>query len=92
VRPGVRHVFHQYTIRVPDSRDEAVEKLRAEGIGVGIYYPIPIHRQPLYRRLGYDDTLPVTEQAAGEVLSLPVHPSLSREDLDRIVKAVEALR
>ncbi len=92
VRPGVRHVFHQYTVRVPDSRDEAVEKLREAGIGVGIYYPIPIHRQPLYRQLGYDDRLPVAERAAGEVLSLPVHPSLSRADLDRIVEAVEALR
>ncbi len=91
VRPGVRHVFHQYTVRVPAARDEAVDKLREAGIGTGIYYPIPIHQQSLYRRIGYDDVLPETERAAREVLSLPVHPSLTRSDLDKIVQAVEAL-
>ncbi len=91
VRPGVKHVFHQYTVRVPSGRDEAVEELREAGVGVGIYYPIPIHQQSLYRGLGYHDRFPAAEQAASEVLSLPVHPALTQEDLDKIVEVVEAL-
>ncbi len=91
VRPGVKHVFHQYTVRVPSGRDDAVEKLREAGVGVGIYYPIPIHQQSLYRGLGYHERFPAAEQAASEVLSLPVHPALTQEDLNRIVEVVEAL-
>lgn len=92
VRPGYTHVFHQYTVRVRGNRDQAIEQLRAKGIGVGVYYPLPIHKQPLYLGMGYDDHLPHSEQATLEVLSLPVHPALSREDLDTIVGAVAALQ
>jgi perosamine synthetase len=91
VREGVVHVFHQYTIRVKGDRDKAVEDLHARGVGVIIYYPIPVHAQPVYRELGYDDQLPETEKACQAVLSLPVHPALSQEDLDTIVEAVAAL-
>jgi len=91
VRPGHTHVFHQYTIRIRGNRDQAVEQLRAQGIGVGVYYPLPIHKQPLYISMGYDDQLPEAERATQEVLSLPVHPALSREDLDTIVEAVASL-
>lgn len=90
VRTGATHVFHQYTIRIRD-RDVAVEQLTRRGIGVGVYYPTPIHRQPLYRRLGYTDRLPQAEAASREVLSLPVHPSLTTAELDRIVEAVATL-
>ena len=90
VRDGGEHVFHQYTIRI-NNRDEAAQKLRDKGIGVGVHYPIPIHKQPLYQELGYDDSLPNSEIASQEVLSLPVHPSLSRVDLDSIVEAVSTL-
>ena len=90
VRDGSQHVFHQYTIRIND-RDEAAQKLRDKGIGVGVHYPIPIHKQPLYQELGYDDSLPNSEIACQEVLSLPVHPSLSRANLDSIVEAVSTL-
>jgi len=92
VRPGYTHVFHQYTVRVRGNRDQAIEQLRAKGIGVGVYYPLPIHKQPLYLNMGYADQLPKAEQAALEVLSLPVHPALSREDLDTIVEAVASLQ
>lgn len=92
VRPGYTHVFHQYTVRVRGNRDQAIEQLRAKGIGVGVYYPLPIHKQPLYLNMGYADHLPKAEQAALEVLSLPVHPALSREDLDTIVEAVASLQ
>jgi len=94
VRPGTRHVFHQYTVRVlpPLDRDAVREKLAAAGVGSEIYYPVPVHEQQLYRELGYgDNRFPVSERAAREVLSLPIHPGLSREDLDTIVAAVEAL-
>lgn len=90
VRANAEHVFHQYTIRIPD-RDNAAQKLREKGVGVGIHYPTPIHKQPLYANLGYHDILPVAEKASLEVLSLPVHPSLTRADLDLIVQAVASL-
>lgn len=90
VRENAEHVFHQYTIRVPN-RDEAVEKLREQGVGVGVHYPTPIHHQPYYQKLGYQDSLPVSETAGREVLSLPVHPSLSQADLETIVEVVSSL-
>jgi len=90
VREHAGHVFHQYTIRIPD-RDNSAQKLRERGVGVGIHYPTPIHHQPLYQNLGYTDVLPVSEEASREVLSLPVHPSLTRDDLDFIVDAVTSL-
>jgi perosamine synthetase len=88
VRDGSTHVFHQYTIRI-HKRDAAVLRLTQRGIGVGVFYPTPIYRQPLYRQLGYDDHLPNAEATCREVLSLPVHPSLSKNDLDAIVEAVD---
>lgn len=89
VAPGAVHVFHQYTIRVPEDRDGFAKALREEHlVGCGIYYPIPNHRLASFA-LTLD--LPETERAAREVLSLPVHPSLSQGDLDRIVTAVNAV-
>lgn len=86
---GVEHVYHQYTIRVPQDRDGFARALREEyAIGSGVYYPVPVHRLPSF---GRSDDLPETERAAAEVLSLPVHPSLTDADLDRIVAAVNAL-
>ena len=93
VRSGVKHVFHQYTVRITRdfalSRDETRRKLVGRGIGTEIYYPLPVHRQPFYQKLGYNDRLPNSERAAQEVLSLPVHPSLTKEDLDNIVRAIQ---
>lgn len=86
---GVTHVYHQYTIRVADDRDGFAAALREEyNIGSGVYYPIPNHRLPSFN---LDCDLPETERAVKEVLSLPVHPSLSSDDLERIVTAVNAL-
>ncbi|MDQ1714743.1 MAG: perosamine synthetase [Frankiaceae bacterium] len=83
------HVYHQYTIRVPHDRDGFATALREEHkVGCGVYYPIPNHRLPSF---GLTLDLPETERAAGEVLSLPVHPSLSADDLERIVAAVNAV-
>lgn len=89
VAEGAVHVYHQYTIRVESDRDGFAAALKDEyNIGSGVYYPIPNHRLPSFRRT---EDLPNTEIAAREVLSLPVHPSLDAEDLDRIVTAVNAL-
>jgi dTDP-4-amino-4,6-dideoxygalactose transaminase len=94
--PG--HVFHQYTVRVAGvdgsqggdcRRDDLVTYLGEKGIGTGVYYPIPIHKQPLYRKLGFDDSLPVAERFAREVLSLPVHPAVSEADLDYIIETMK---
>jgi perosamine synthetase len=93
VPQGYKHVFHQYTIRVPDGRRDALmEHLKERGIGTSVYYPVPVHKQTYYtRELGYDLHLPETEKAAQEVLSLPVHPGLDQADLERIVEEVNAL-
>lgn len=88
---GCRHVFHQYTIRVPGGRrDELQAKLTAEAIGTGVYYPVPVPRQRIYSDLGYDASFPQADKAAAEVLSLPVHPALCRADLETIVEAVNS--
>lgn len=79
--PGATHVYHQFTVRVGEQRDAVASYLREHGVGCETYYPLPIHQQPLYRDLGYRDALPHSEQAAREVLSLPVHPSLTRDEL-----------
>ena len=89
VAPGAVHVYHQYTIRVPQDRDGFARALADEHqVGTGVYYPIPNHRLP-----SFDLTLdlPQTERAALEALSLPVHPALSTGDLERIVEAVNAV-
>ena len=95
VRPDVKHVFHQYTVRITQDfgipRDELKKKLMDEGIATEIYYSLPIHKQPLYQNLGYNDHLPDSEKAAKEVLSLPVHASLTKEDLENVVRAMQGI-
>lgn len=88
----VRHVFHQYTLRIAGNRDEAARQLGTAGVGTAVFYPVPIHQQKQFRDLGYADRLPVSEQVAREVLALPVHPALEEEDLARIAAAVNALQ
>ncbi|HEU5143729.1 MAG TPA: DegT/DnrJ/EryC1/StrS aminotransferase family protein [Dermatophilaceae bacterium] len=89
VAEGAVHVYHQYTIRVPEDRDGFSAALREQyNIGSGMFYPVPNHRLAPFQ---VDVDLPETERAARECLSLPVHPSLSPDDLDRIVTAVNAL-
>jgi perosamine synthetase len=87
---GYTHVYHQYTVRVPGGKRDALRTfLQENGVGSEIYYPVPVHKQPFYTgELGYDITLPEAEMAATEVLSLPVHPALTQSDLDLIVAKV----
>ena len=92
VRPGYTHVYHQYTVRIPDGRRDAVAAaLRERGVGTGVHYPTPVHQQPIYLERGYRDSLPEAERAAREVLCLPVHPALSEADLETIVREVRAV-
>lgn len=93
---GCTHVYHQYTIRLEGrsaaERDQAVEKLAAAGVGSGVFYPVPANRQQHLLDLGLGgESVPVAEQLAREVISLPVHPQLTPADLETIVAAVRSL-
>jgi dTDP-4-amino-4,6-dideoxygalactose transaminase len=87
------HVFHQYTVRVP-RRDHVQSVLASRGIASTVYYPTPIHLQPIYKSLGYQGgDFPETELAAGEVLSLPIYPELNEDQIQRVVEGIaDALR
>lgn len=90
VLDGAVHVYHQYTIRVPEGRDDFAAALKSEfNVGSGMFYPVPNHLLKPFAH--HDLDLPETAKAAAECLSLPVHPSLSESDLERIVNAVNAL-
>jgi perosamine synthetase len=94
VQAGCEHVWHQYTVRVDGGRDRdaAVKQLNEAGVGTGIFYPVPAHKQAYLIALGLDGVhLPVTEKLAQEVISLPVHPQLSQADLETIVSEVNKL-
>jgi len=87
-----QHVWNQYTIRVTGGRRDALQKYLAERqIGSAIYYPVPLHLQKCFATLGYrEGSLPATERAAREVLSLPVYPELSDSEQDAVVDAIES--
>ena len=87
-RPGFRHVYHQYTISVTGDRDAWIQGLAERGIGTAVHYPCPIHQQPFYQEQGFHTSLPIAEAASKQILSLPVHPALSEEDLATIVQGV----
>lgn len=97
VREGARHVFHQYTVRVTEGafrvdRDGFAKALRAEGVECAVHYPVPVHAQPaMMERFGELGPFTEAERAAREVLSIPVHPGVTRADCARIVLAIEKL-
>ncbi len=89
VREGNYHVFHQYVIRA-HNRDQLKAFLNQQGVGCGIYYPLPIHLQDCYRTLGYQvGSLPETEQATREVLALPIFPELTLKQLETVVFTIK---
>jgi dTDP-4-amino-4,6-dideoxygalactose transaminase len=82
------HAFHQYTIQV-DKRDELAEYLKERGIGTAIYYPLPLHLQECFSNLSYPKgDLPIVETVCNRVLSLPIDPNLSPEEINYIVTAI----
>jgi dTDP-4-amino-4,6-dideoxygalactose transaminase len=83
------HVYHQFTVR-SDRRDAIREALARDGIAASIYYPMPLHRQPVYAAANRGTSLPASEAAAKTVLSLPIHPLLDEASVDRICARVEA--
>jgi dTDP-4-amino-4,6-dideoxygalactose transaminase len=90
VREGDRHVYHQYTVRLSGDREAVQQRLLEAGVGSAIHYPMTINRQPIMERMGVgqDADVPVAEAAAASVLSLPVHPSLTDEDIEHIATVV----
>jgi perosamine synthetase len=94
VDKDVKPVFHQYVVRVeenyPRDRDELADSLTEKGIGVAVHYPMPIYRQPLYMKLGYEGTrCPNTEEACRRVLSLPVHPRVDKKDIQYMLNVLK---
>ncbi len=84
-------VWHLYVIRVPE-RDRVLQGLRDSGIDAGVHYPVPLHLQPAYRYLGYEEgSLPVTEKVAKEILSLPIFPEMTEAQVDRVVTTLKSL-
>ena len=88
-QPYARHVYHLYVIRVP-SRDALQQWLSHQGIQTGIHYPIPIHLQEACRQFGYGEgSLPYTEAAAREILSLPMYPELTMDHVSYICQTIK---
>jgi dTDP-4-amino-4,6-dideoxygalactose transaminase len=82
------HVFHQYTVRVPN-RDAVQKQMTACGVASMVYYPVPMHLQPIFEPLGYKrGDLPESERAAEEVLSLPIYAELTNDQIESVVNAL----
>jgi dTDP-4-amino-4,6-dideoxygalactose transaminase len=85
-RPDVEAVYHLYVVQV-DHRDGVKAKLAEDGVDTGIHYPVPIHLQPAYAHLGYErGDFPVAERLAGRILSLPMFPEITPEQIDYVVE------
>jgi dTDP-4-amino-4,6-dideoxygalactose transaminase len=88
IEPANESIYNQYTLRV-ERREALREELKRRQIGHAIYYPLPLHLQPCFSYLGYEEgSCPESERAAGEVISLPVYPELTRQQQDEVIEAV----
>jgi len=88
ISPSGEHVFHQYTVRVP-KRDTVQKQLTGRGVASTVYYPVPMHLQPIFEPLGYKrGDLPECERAAQEALSLPIFPELTDDQIEYVVNAL----
>jgi dTDP-4-amino-4,6-dideoxygalactose transaminase len=91
-RPGCRHVYHVYAVR-SDDRDGLRDALANAGIQTGVHYPIPLHLQPAHADLGYGaGDFPVAEKVAREVLSLPMFPEMTRQQVATVAAVVSKTR
>jgi len=96
VKNDVRHVFYQYAVRVEDDypmkRNELARNLTKKGVGVAVHYPVPIYEQPFYKTLGYGQVVcSAVEEVCKRILSLPVHPSVSNEDIAYTVDVLQKI-
>jgi len=83
------HVFAQYSIQV-DKRDALIDALKEKGIPSAVHYPVPLHIQPAFHYLGYDKgSFPVSEEVAGRIMSLPMHPFIEKTEQDEVVEAID---
>ena len=89
VPKGYKHVFHQYTIRA-DNRESLIAKLEKAGVGYGIYYPVTVHKQRALKDFKIEQKFLESEKASKEVISLPVHPNLTKKDLEYIVRTIKS--
>ena len=88
VLPESESVFHIYCIRVDEKRDEILKELKNRGIGAGIHYPIPLHLQPALAHRK-DKHFPQTETIADHIISLPIYPEMTKEQLDEVIRALQ---
>lgn len=91
VAKEAEHVFHLYVIQVPE-RDRVLAGLHEQKIGAGIHYPVPLHEQPVFKGMGIvPEALPVTHKLAGSIISLPIFPEMTPDQVDRVAQAVLSL-
>jgi dTDP-4-amino-4,6-dideoxygalactose transaminase len=89
--PGNEHVWHLYVVRTAD-RDEVLREARARGIGVSVHYPVPVHLTPAMAQFGAGTgSMPVSEKAAGEILSLPIYPGITMQQQERVAQVVRGV-
>ena len=92
VDENAKHVYHQYTIRVlNEKRDELIKLFEENGVGYGIFYPFSIPEQPCYKGLGFKTEYEITDKIKKEVLSIPVHPGLSMEEIATVAAVINQL-
>jgi dTDP-4-amino-4,6-dideoxygalactose transaminase len=87
--PGRRHVYHLYVVETP-ARDAFRERLASAGVETAVHYPRPVHLQPAYRALGEGRVLPVSERLSEEIVSLPLYPELTDDEVERVCSALRS--
>ena len=93
VNPHAYHVYHQYTIKVKDGkRDDLIKLFDESGIGYGVFYPTSIPEQPCYAGMGFKTVYPTVDKVKGQVLSIPIHPGLTKEETEKVAQVINSLK